>query len=84
MASAGLCFYCAPYAYVSEKGTYQELGHDVYYSATPKAGYKPRGNGPWAACYHVQWNTESGSLLLDNRNRDLDHNRQHEAIGGRR
>ena len=67
---------------MSEEGKFNELGME-YYSATPKAGYKPRGNAPWGNCYHVKQNTESGSAFIDNRNRDIDHNRQHQAIGGR-
>ena len=77
-----LCKRCAPYAYVSVEGTYKDLGHDVYYSATPKRGYKPRGNAPWGFCHHVRYNTESGSLLLDNEKRNQDYQRQYDAIGG--
>ena len=64
------------------EGTQAELGIDVYYSATPKEGYRFRGNAPWGNCYHVRENTESGSRRLDNRKRDQDWDRQHEAIGG--
>ena len=42
-----------------------------------------RGNAPFPTCYHVVNNTESGNLTLDNQMRDIDHKRQHEAIGGR-
>ena len=43
----------------------------------------PSGNAPFPTCYHVVNNTESGNLTLDNQMRDIDHKRQHEAIGGR-
>ena len=57
-------------------------GDKEYYSATPKRGYKPRGNAPWGFCHHVRYNTESGSLLLDNEKRNQDYQRQYDAIGG--
>ena len=68
---------------MSVEGTQAELGEDVYYSATPKTGYRFRGNAPFPTCYHVVNNAESGNLTLDNQMRDIDHKRQHEAIGGR-
>ena len=52
------------------------------YSATPRAGFKARGNAPWGNCYHVKNNTESGSINLDNEKRNQDYQRQHDAIGG--
>ena len=79
---ASLCKLCAPVAYVIEEGTKRGVGRDVYYSATPKAGYKKRGNAPYLNCYHVENNTESGSLRLDNEKRDQDYQKQYEAIGG--
>ena len=78
---AGLCFRCTPRAYVSETGRKKDLGAE-YYSATPKEGYRFRGNAPYLYCYHVKMNTESGSLKLDNEKRAQDWDRQYEAIGG--
>ena len=66
---------------MSEEGKFNELGME-YYSATPKAGYRFRGNAFFAGCYHVRENTESGSRWLDGAMRDQDWDRQREAIGG--
>ena len=71
---------CAPRAYVRIEAS--RRGDKEYYSATPKRGYKPRGNAPYLRCYHVEMNTESGSLLLDNEKRNQDYQRQYDAIGG--
>ena len=77
---ARLCKRCAPRAYVRIEAS--RRGDKEYYSATPKRGYKPRGNAPYLRCYHVEMNTESGSLLLDNEKRNQDYQRQYDAIGG--
>jgi hypothetical protein len=41
-----------------------------------------RADGTWGFCHHVRYNTESGSLLLDNEKRNQDYQRQYDAIGG--
>ena len=51
----------------------------------PKAQPGPREEREtslWGKCHHVIYNTESGSLLLDNEIRDQDWDLQNKAIGG--
>ena len=53
----------------------------------PRFAWSALGTGCWASisvlrCYHVEMNTESGSLLLDNEKRNQDYQRQYDAIGG--
>ena len=44
--------------------------------------HRVRGNAHWGRCHHVIYNTESGSLLLDNEKRNQDYQQQYDAIGG--